>query len=117
MLTAKKVPLRTMNVRMPGASDPSEFSYSELFLAALGGPTRDGYTIEDIRKRVPVMDAIEKAVKAEADHLLLEKGQHSTLVQAFQRFRFTVVSSALLQMVDEVENAAEVELGEKDEEK
>lgn len=100
----KQVPLRKMNVTIQDKSVP--FGYADLFVSALNDPGKQGFTIDDVRQRVPLVAKLQKA----EDEVLLEEAEYKLLVGVMRDFRFAVITPAIIQMIDELEGAATVEV-------
>lgn len=73
----------------------------------MGSSPSNAITIEEMRRRVRVMDAIDAALEASADKLVLEEADHQMLKQAVSTFPFSVAHKDLLAILDDVVNAAD----------
>lgn len=113
----KKIPLKTVEMRLRSQAEddkPITLSYAETLLIVLDTPPRDGFSIAEMRKRLPITDKIEAAQEAEAEHVLLEDAQHKTLAALVRDHRFRLSHYAILEMIDAVEGAPDVEVEAKD---
>ena len=106
----KQIPLKTISVNVPNEAEPVPLTYAESFRAVLGAPRRDGYSLEDIRTRVPIVDKLTAAIENESASLLLEDAQYKHLLAAVRAHRFGIVSRAILDMVDDLEHAPDVDV-------
>lgn len=114
--TQRRVPLKEAEIRLRGREDPVPFSYAETMLAVLEGrpgPGR-GFSLAEMRARLPIVDRIITAQEAEESFVLLDDAQHKKLVALLKEYEGYLVSSyAILEMIDAVEGAPEVEVEEK----
>jgi len=110
----KRVPLKTVEMRLRRQDDdaePIQLDYARELLIVLDmPPPREGFTPAEMRVRLPIADRIEKAVEAGADHVLLEDAQHRKLAELLKGHRFTISHYAILEMIDAVDGAPEVEV-------
>lgn len=63
-----------------------------------------GISLDELRKRVRVLDAVDAA--GDADALTLEDADYTTLAGAIQTMQFSMASKPLLSIIDEILNAA-----------
>ncbi len=87
----KLVPLRT-----------GVFNSCTIFLEILGKSTT-ALAIDELRKRVRVIEQVEKSVGS--DKLILEDADHQCLKDALSSAPFTVAHKELLQIIDDVRDA------------
>ena len=86
--------------------------WAEIMLGAMRDGGLEGVTIEDMRRRIAVIDKIEKAAKTEAGHLLLEAEERAALLAVLKKRRFAGVFRGIIELLDAVENAPDVEVTE-----
>ena len=113
----KKVPLKTVEIRLRSRDDGDEpvyLDYADTILVALEMPTDRGFTVAEMRARLPIGDRIEKAQKAGEDFVLLEDAQHKKLSDLLASYPFRISHYAVVEFVDAVANAPEVEVKEDD---
>jgi hypothetical protein len=65
---------------------------------------RTGIDLRALRARCRMLDALDKA---SGEALLLEDADHATLVQAIEGFEFGMATRPLLEVVEEILQAAE----------
>ncbi len=110
----KKIVLKVVHARVRGQEETVELDYGDLFYRALmwTGSVGQGTILEAIRRRTKVLDVLEPALDAKAEHFLLEEPEHRTLVQALEPYPYGLVSHAVVEMVDAVKAAPDVEVEE-----
>jgi hypothetical protein len=107
----KKVPLRVINEKLEDGKE-FVFDYGEVILKALNAGGLQGVTVEAMRNRIKVIDKVEQARKEEQDYILLEEVEHTTLLEQVKVFPFARVFRSAVQLLDEIEHAADVEVAE-----
>ena len=108
----KRIVLKEIQEQIPGREGTTTVVWSEIMLVGIRDGGLEGVTIDDMRKRIGLMDKIERAVKAGADHVLLETEEQKTLVAVMRARRFGGVFRAAIEMMDAIENAPDVEVTE-----
>jgi hypothetical protein len=88
------------------------FDYGEVILKALNAGGLQGVTVEAMRNRIKVIDKVEQARKGGIDHVLFEETELSTLQEQVKVFPFSRVFRSAVQLLDEIEHAADVEVAE-----
>jgi hypothetical protein len=106
----KKIPLKTAQMQMRVREDPIPLEYADTLLIVLEMMPKAGFTPAEMRARLPIADKIEAAQKEDADHVLLEDAQHKKLAALLKEYPFRLSHYALLEFVDAVTNAPEVEV-------
>ena len=106
----KNVPLKTVEMHVRGRDKPIPLGYAESLLIVLEQPPRDGFSPAEMRARLPIGDRIEKAVSEGADHVLLEDAQHKKLADLLREHRFAISHYAIIEMLDAIEGAPDVEV-------
>lgn len=106
----KKITLRTVNVQMGNGQEPIPLVYAQTLKDILSTAPRGGFGLDDIRALVPIVDRLTNAFEINAGFVLLEEAQHKRLLDAVKAHRFGMVTQAILDMVDELEQAPDVEV-------
>lgn len=86
-----------------------QLSYAEQFTLLLESASTQGKTIADIRKALAIMQKIDGAVAAMRDYVLLEDDEYAALRAQVDDSRWTVIDPAIVEMVDDLVNAATVD--------
>lgn len=108
----KKIALKVVNEQVPGRPEPISLDWAEIMLSSMRDGGLEGVTIDDMRRRIAVIDKIEKAAKTEAAYLLLESEERAALLAVLKKRRFGGVFRAVIELLDAVENAPDVEVTE-----
>lgn len=108
----KKIPLKTANIKVRGSDDPVTMAYADAFFAMLESAPRaeGGVTYSEIRARMPIIDRIENALEKDAGFLLLEDAQYKKLVDLANKHHWGIVSHAIEELIEELNNAPDVEV-------
>lgn len=89
----KSIPLR----------DEAPFKSIEVITLVVKQPVQgQGINADDMRRRVRLLDALEKA---DGDSLLLEDADHAVLVRLINGFQFGTADRRLLQIIDDIADA------------
>ena len=112
---ARKVLLRKTKIARLDADPGDEakpLDYRVLMIQIVQSPQdpRLGATIEEIRKSMPVLDALEEA--KDGDHVILEDEWWRTLRDKAKNFRFTFAHRAIVDFMDAIEQAETVKAAE-----
>lgn len=110
----KKIPLKTVEIRMDPTLPPGKLSYQEVMTMALERPENPqvGATAGEMRKSIKIMDKIDAAVEADQDHVLLEDDVHKALADRVENYPFAKTNRQLLAIVDEIVDAEDVTVKE-----
>jgi hypothetical protein len=108
----KRIVFRTVSERIVGEGKPVEINWANVMLAAMRTGGIDGVTIDGMRQRMAVIDRLEAAIEQGRDCVLLETAHQKVLVGVLKAHRFNKVSRAVVEMLDAVENARDVEVTE-----
>jgi hypothetical protein len=108
--SVKKIPLRTIKENVDG----KEFAldYAEVMISSLRAGGAQGITVEEMRRRIKALDRVEEAKKEERDHVLLEEAEHTVVLEMVKQFRFGGLFRGAIQMIDELEHAADIQVAE-----
>ena len=84
----------------------------DLLLQALADSGGQGFGLDDLRKRIPISDAVEALKKNEP--LLLDEEKWTTLCAALDGHKWGWLHQDVLKVVDAVKNAEQVEVEAKE---
>lgn len=103
---AKKMKLKILKTERGGQE--LVIDYKEM-IGLVAGAASDGkgFSIGEIRQSVKILDRIEDA----EDSLILEDTEYQYLLARLQNFRFSFAHKALVEFIDDLESAEDVELG------
>lgn len=90
-----------------GTEQKSLFSDKNVLESVLGGQIKEGALVAEIRKHVRVLDKIENA--KDGEDLLLEDEDYNFLKNKVSSFLWGVADKRIIDFVEMVENAEEVE--------
>lgn len=98
----KKIKLRTDLY-----NGPEKLSTAAILRLVVGNSPQRPMSIDEIRRRVRVLDVLDEATKpgAQSEFLLLEDEDHKTLVSAIEGFPWSAASKALLTIIDDIVQA------------
>jgi hypothetical protein len=82
-----------------------ELNYRDMITTLMRHPNREGLTIDDVRKGLKVLDALEET---EVGDLYLEDADHSYLIQKLNAFKWPFASKAILEFHDDLTKAKAV---------
>ena len=100
---------------LDASGKPQGVSAAQQLLQLASAPSEQGktFTIDEIRQRLPLVEKLAAAVADDAKELLLEDSEYAILLEAVRTSTWTGVSRAALALVEAVEAAETVEVGEK----
>jgi hypothetical protein len=97
----KKIENRTMEPAVEGGKGAT---YAEMCRTAINNVPRDGFTVDEMRKRLKIMDALDAAKdKAEID---IEDADLATLKHCVSEVRWIRLDKAILAFVDYIQALA-----------
>lgn len=91
---------KTIELKIIGDKKSGIFNYSELIRAIVQSPTnpQQGLTVEDVRKAVRVLDALDKS----KGKLELEDADYEILKTKLENFKFGIAHKNLLTFIDDI---------------
>ena len=98
----KTIPLKTVTDTTPGQPE-TEFDYARVMITILTGANPQGLTIEDMRKRMRIADALEAGQKT--GECELEDADYIYLIQIIRGHRWPRAFEAAIQMEDDLKKA------------
>jgi hypothetical protein len=104
--------MRKINLTVRKAEGEFDFSTGELLKAILQQPSPGsrGIGIEEMRKRIKVLDKVDDAKPGET--LVLEDAEYTVVSAALKAQQFFIADRRLLAAIDEIENAEEFKYDE-----
>lgn len=86
---------------------PQRVEAAQQLVQLVSVPSQQGeaFTIDDIRKRLPLVDKLAAAAEDGSDEVLLEDSEYDVLLQAVKASTWTGISRAALELVEAVESA------------
>lgn len=106
----KQIPLETKHEELVEGQPELEFSYADVLLDILRYGGSNGVTIEEMEKRLRIIDAIRHAKEQHFPNALLEDEDHRLLCSLVNQFRFRIVTLAAVEMRNAILNAETVEV-------
>ena len=105
----KRILLKSVQITPPGRSEIT-LNYWEHLYNVIRAPINkeQGLDVEEIRKSIRIMDAMDKAGK-DAEYLDFEDSDFEYLVSKVNGTRFTFADPAFVQFVDDVTAGEEIE--------
>jgi hypothetical protein len=103
----RSIPLRAVEITMPGAPSPSPATTVELLTAILTAPKKEGVQIDAMRKVGQILDAL--AAANDKDEVLLDEALWSFLNQTIVAHTWGFYSPAFVALTDSVANAAKID--------
>lgn len=85
-----------------------DVSAKDLLLQALADSGGQGFGLDDLRKRIPISDAVEALKKGES--LLLDEERWKVLCKALESHKWGWMHQDVLRVVDAVNDAEQVEV-------
>ena len=79
-------------------------SYKDLILLCVNAPKQGGFTITEIKSRLQIVDAVEKA----GDNLQLEDTPADLLNEIVSEFKWGSVHADIVQFVEDIQNMKEL---------
>ena len=91
---------KTIELKILGNEKSGKFNYSELIRAIIQSPTnpQQGLTVEDVRKAVRVLDALDIA----KDKLELEDADYEVLKTKVENFKFGIAHKNIVTFIDDI---------------
>lgn len=83
----------------------------QLYRLVMFAPTDRGFTLEDVRRRLPVGEKLDRVKK---NVLLLEDAEHAIVQEAINAASWRGVSPSVIALADAVENAETVNVDDED---
>ncbi|MBI3453380.1 MAG: hypothetical protein HY057_11260 [Rhodospirillales bacterium] len=106
---ARKIPLKKRTI-LVGEKELT-IEWSDIVKAiSQTPPGGQGLTVDPLRKAVRIIEAVDAAVAAGADHILLEEEMWTQLNAYARTFSFRFADAAFLEIVDDIAAAPSVKI-------
>ena len=114
----KKITLKQFAVKTDGLGLPAvKETWVGTIVGLLKSPKdpQRGATIDEIRKTIPVLDKFEQVKYPDTGdtEIVLEDAEYDILKDRVETARFTRIDSELIEMVDAINDAEDIEVEEK----
>lgn len=76
---------------------------TDLLKTAINNPTKNGYSVSEMRQRIKILDLIDEAEKTEATKLELEDVDFQALSQLVKETRWNVLSRSIIDFSEQFE--------------
>ena len=88
-------------ILLNGQTQEADFATIDLIRAALTSPSKDGYSVSDISKRLKILNVLD-LVKDDEKELLLEDADHQILSHLVGNMRWGVISKFIKDFAEDL---------------
>jgi len=110
----RRVVMRYLLVREGQAEQPMRLEYGGLCRQVVVSGAEHGYSFVEMLALQPLVHKLDRVIAEKAEEVLLEEEEHKLLVRALKAFRWSAFSDAVIEMIQEIETAPEVEVAVKE---